>query len=1423
MRRWFQTLTAIALICISGCAVLEVKVDVYKGPLASHDDVIAQRVAASTIGMQSDLLRLQQALLETRNGKPEEVDFGATCRPDNRVDDPNEAFACEIERLLDLFEPPASGEPEIMDFRTAVESLTDIRDSALSRLDRDGANQAQRSAEEQIARELWTLASRNPDTNKARLAVAYACFLDDESGEQSVCQYDGFAASGFRIWETIFGCAAQIEELKEIGANTNSGWIVLDEAATLSFQSTPIVIQDAELAGGQRREGEPDYQENNMGCLSYRNLSYDRLDREIGSNVGFDALTDQRILQSHADYLFDEEAKGRSFIDTVTSIAFAFEEVRDAQEQYLVEGSKFLRWLSDLDRTSSAAQNRIGEIVVESLSLLVDPSQLLNAFCLADAEYSELAEYSAFRSAILDQANPCWTREVYADDVEVARIETFYEEFRGRLEHQLRARSGTASRMLLGLHELYRFAPRASAQPSGIPEEDWSAEKRKYGITVGPPQLRREQPFLASSQRQRGSGDNTRRAVIPWGPAQRTKFDVELRKLNQQLRGASPFDRGRLPDGLWQFVETFVEASDEVAKARGDCEAGSRCEEANMQFGISRERLAAAIVRFAEKTVGLANSAHEFSTYGNTSLARKGQTPAQYELYAIVLQRIGNSALAIVDDMYARAEYDADQDRRSEVEAAAITQAFGGDATATYLRLRQSVEAAIKREVAAVSSAADELATLRAALVAATARQKTAQDNCASRAAKLVDAVNIIDRPSAKPNLVLCSADSAALSPANAYQLQRPSDLWKPQYEATQKQLDGSSDNSIRSAALAPTVAAGSTSAADYFTAIISAIDAAGPGAAADTTAHNQIKSIVQSVLKDTAFQAGARARLTNIVLPSGTTESAKYVLETTILAELKARIEAYETHASIVASIGQLRSALTTATTAVTTAQAGVTAKESGPSNQNAKPDLARSALAALDAAQSQVLATLQGGLSESISPADVREQAARAIENRGSEFKEIAAYVRTLPAPQAMPSEIASLIEARGDATSKEVLDGLITALRFEQIRVIREQGEDSAAAKYAEEALEAAYRQRSDQIYLRPAISYLRTSFASSALGNNAIRWRNQLTDLSYRAVPAIGGRIENQRLFLGDRNSTKNLYIREANDTQFWQNVNNVRVSGTGGTNYVVTKDDIGNWYVRGYETDQDDIVKSMSRLATFNVGARASSGLANIGDLESDENTPESSNPLERLYDDRLETFDQRTDAAYQALRSKLEVQGESNRIASSVILAWAAHDVLGKIPDAEPAVDGGGGNSTAAPSAPVSTLKPVALQQLEILHTAAANMASAVSAVEQKRDQLETAEERAKYDDELRRVKISALQIGYRAYNGYYSAVAGQVSTLATLASSKDGMKGQQELAVEVLGVTIGALLREEIEKRQTEIDDHQGVTTILSQSVSAN
>ena len=56
------------------------------------------------------------------------------------------------------------------------------------------------------------------------------------------------------------------------------------------------------------------------------------------------------------------------------------------------------------------------------------------------------------------------------------------------------------------------------------------------------------------------------------------------------------------------------------------------------------------------------------------------------------------------------------------------------------------------------------------------------------------------------------------------------------------------------------------------------------------------------------------------------------------------------------------------------------------------------------------------------------------------------------------------------------------------------------------------------------------------------------------------------------------------MRNELNNQYWQNINQIKLVGGGNTNYAVVKDDTGNWYVKGYSTNYDDILKNVQSLA-----------------------------------------------------------------------------------------------------------------------------------------------------------------------------------------------------------------------------------------------
>ena len=162
----------------------------------------------------------------------------------------------------------------------------------------------------------------------------------------------------------------------------------------------------------------------------------------------------------------------------------------------------------------------------------------------------------------------------------------------------------------------------------------------------------------------------------------------------------------------------------------------------------------------------------------------------------------------------------------------------------------------------------------------------------------------------------------------------------------------------------------------------------------------------------------------------------------------------------------------------------------------------------------------------------------------------------------------------------TQIDVVDGLIASLRAQRVQALARGDAKSSDNLLA--AINVAYEQRTAMIYLRPASDYLRSVHSASDLQDAADpQYRNMLTEWVQYLFPE---EIRNRN----DRDSEKR---KRELDKLFWQNVNTVTVGGGGFTNFVLAKDDVGNWYVKAYSSDPEAIVKSATSLAMFNAGSR----------------------------------------------------------------------------------------------------------------------------------------------------------------------------------------------------------------------------------------
>ncbi len=176
-------------------------------------------------------------------------------------------------------------------------------------------------------------------------------------------------------------------------------------------------------------------------------------------------------------------------------------------------------------------------------------------------------------------------------------------------------------------------------------------------------------------------------------------------------------------------------------------------------------------------------------------------------------------------------------------------------------------------------------------------------------------------------------------------------------------------------------------------------------------------------------------------------------------------------------------------------------------------------------------------------------------------------------------------------GAKDTKDVFDQMVALLRHQHIQAVRNYGANSRQANDIDEALQLAYSYRSNMVYIRPPSAYLRNSYPSTSLQSNpGLAWKNMLGEHAWRSTPFIDNVLD-----LTGNKSQRGLAIADI-DKQYWQNINSVRVAGAGRTNYVVAKDDIGNWYVKRYSSDPDDIIQSAKKLALFNLGA---AGMMNV--------------------------------------------------------------------------------------------------------------------------------------------------------------------------------------------------------------------------------
>lgn len=252
-------------------------------------------------------------------------------------------------------------------------------------------------------------------------------------------------------------------------------------------------------------------------------------------------------------------------------------------------------------------------------------------------------------------------------------------------------------------------------------------------------------------------------------------------------------------------------------------------------------------------------------------------------------------------------------------------------------------------------------------------------------------------------------------------------------------------------------------------------------------------------------------------------------------------------------------------------------------------------------------------------------------------------------------------------GDGTAKEVLDTMLATLRYEHVEAVAED-RNSEKAKSRAAAVDLLYAYRSGMVHIRPASVFLRNSYPATILQQDPTAgfWRNMLTDHAWHQLPFF-------EYFYGKKHAEE-IEINKTIDKQFWQSVNQVRVSGVGRTNYAIAKDDVGNWYVKSYSSNPTDIIQSAKSLAMFSAGsAMGANFLANRakppgtpagpGDAPTEvPTTKEARSTLAKQFDSVTKGYETQTQKKRKELRA--EIEGLNGKLRGKLRGRGVADDVL---------------------------------------------------------------------------------------------------------------------------------------------------------------
>ena len=201
------------------------------------------------------------------------------------------------------------------------------------------------------------------------------------------------------------------------------------------------------------------------------------------------------------------------------------------------------------------------------------------------------------------------------------------------------------------------------------------------------------------------------------------------------------------------------------------------------------------------------------------------------------------------------------------------------------------------------------------------------------------------------------------------------------------------------------------------------------------------------------------------------------------------------------------------------------------------------------------------------------------------GSAKAELAVALKAVE--QLPPLSRLEVAQLPADSKAIDVLDAVIAQLRYKAIEAERLFGSKSETTERATAALARAMKDREQQIFIRPSSTYLRSVYTATSLQTDpTLGHRNMLLDQFKNVVR--NDKVDRTRIDM---------------DKTFWQNINTVRVSASGASNFVLAKDDVGNWYVKAMGADPQAMINAAKGMALYSMGGRINTNLLRVDELQ----------------------------------------------------------------------------------------------------------------------------------------------------------------------------------------------------------------------------